>query len=110
MHFDRNRTEKWQREGCDVPDQCSSFDIKGCEVRYYGPHRSIAGRVTGVVRVLVEECFMGNRSRYHLDLKVKADIGPAPADQVRTALLRHAAHQLNRLKERHTEILPIAAE
>jgi hypothetical protein len=88
----------------------ASFDVKGCEVRYYGPHRTIAGRVTGVVRVLIEERFMGNVSRYHLDLKVKADVGAVSANEVRTALLAHAAHQLNRLKSRHTDKLPLAAE
>lgn len=93
-----------------MPDTTASFEIKGCEVRYYGPHRTMPGRVTGVVRVVVEERFMGNLSRYNLDLKVKADVGSVPADQVRTALLTHAAHQLNKLKFRHTEKLPVAAE
>ena len=88
----------------------ASFDVKGCEIRYYGPHSSIAGRVTGVVRVTIEERFMGNLSRYHLDLKVKADVGSVSAGEVRTALLAHAAHQLNRLKSRHTDKLPLAAE
>ena len=88
----------------------ATFEIKGCEVRYYGPHRTISGRVTGVVRVIVEERFRGNLSRYPLDLKVKADVGHVPTDQVRTALLSHAAHQLNRLKARHTDLLPAAAE
>ena len=88
----------------------SSFEVKACEVRYYGPHKAIAGRVTGVVRVVIEECFMGNASRYHLDLKVKADVGSVSAADVRTALLAHAAHQLNRLKARHTDALPMAAE
>lgn len=88
----------------------ASFDVKGCEVRYYGPHLTIPGRVTGVVRVQVEERFMGNTSRYHVDLKVKADVGSVPADKVRTALLTHAAHQLNRLKNRHTDKFTIAAE
>lgn len=88
----------------------ASFDVKGCEVRYYGPHKAIAGRMTGVVRVIVEERFMGNLSRYHLDLKVKADVGSVSAGEVRTALLAHAAHQLNRLKSRHTDKLPLAAE
>jgi hypothetical protein len=88
----------------------ASFEVKACEVRYYGPHRTIAGRVTGVVRVIIEERFMGNLSRYHLDLKVKADVGAVSADKVRTALLAHAAHQLNRLKSRHTDKLPVAAE
>ena len=93
-----------------MPDSLASFDIKGCEVRYYGPHRTIPGRVTGVVRVVVEESFMGNLSRYNLDLKVKADVGSVPTQAVRTALLTHAAHQLNRLKSRHTDKLPVAAE
>ncbi|MHA6690372.1 hypothetical protein [Devosia sp. A449] len=88
----------------------ANFEVKGCEVRYYGPHRAIAGRVTGVVRVRIEECFMGNVSRYHLDLKVKADVGAVSTPEVRTALLTHAAHQLNRLKSRHTDSLPMAAE
>ena len=88
----------------------ASFEVKGCEVRYYGPHQAIAGRVTGVVRVMIEEHFMGNLSRYHLDLKVKADVGSVSAGEVRTALLAHAAHQLNRLKSRHTDKLPLAAE
>ncbi|HTO28476.1 MAG TPA: hypothetical protein VL017_07780 [Devosia sp.] len=88
----------------------ASFDVKGCEVRYYGPHKAIAGRVTGVVRVIIEERFMGNLSRYHLDLKVKADVGSVNAAEVRTALLAHAAHQLNRLKSRHSDKLPLAAE
>ena len=88
----------------------ASFDVKGCEVRYYGPHLTIDGRVTGVVRVQVEERFMGNLTRYHLDLKVKADVGTVSTSEVRTALLTHAAHQLNRLKARHTERLAVAAE
>ena len=88
----------------------SSFDVKACEVRYYGPHRLIAGRITGVVRVGIEERFMGNVTKYHLDLKVKADVGHVASNEVRTALLAHAAHQLNRLKSRHTEKLPVAAE
>jgi hypothetical protein len=88
----------------------ASFELKGCEVRYYGPHATIAGRITGVVRVVIEEQFMGNVSRYHLDLKVKADVGSVSTNEVRTALLRHAAHQLNRLKARHSEKLPVAAE
>jgi hypothetical protein len=88
----------------------ASFEIRGCEVRYYGPHPAIAGRVTGVVRVQIEEQFMGNTASYHLDLKVKADVGSVSAGEVRTALLAHAAHQLNRLKARHSERLPIAAE
>lgn len=88
----------------------NSFDVKGCEVRYYGPHKLIAGRITGVVRVMIEEQFMGNFARYPLDLKVRADVGSVPASEVRTALLAHAAHQLNKLKARHTDKLPVAAE
>ena len=88
----------------------ASFEVRGCEVRYFGPNPAIAGRVTGVVRVMIEERFMGNVSRYHLDLKVKADVGSVSAGEVRTALLAHAAHQLNRLKARHTDSMPVAAE
>lgn len=88
----------------------TSFAVKGCEVRYFGPHQTIAGRITGVVRVMIEEHFMGNTSRYHLDLKVKADVGAVDTATVRTALLAHAAHQLNRLKARHSDSLPMAAE
>lgn len=93
-----------------MPSEGAHFEVKGCEVRYFGPHRTITGRVTGIVRVMMEERFMGNMSRYHLDLKVKADIGTASADEVRTALLAHAAHQLNRLKSHHADRAPIAAE
>ena len=88
----------------------SSFDVKACDVRYFGPHRTISGRITGVVRVRIEERFMGNSSDYNLDLKVKADVGHIPTSEVRTALLRHAAHQLNRLRARHSEQLKVAAE
>lgn len=88
----------------------ASFEVKACEIAFYGPHPTIEGRVTGVVRVRIEEHFMGNISRYALDLKVKADVPNATADQVRTALLAHAAHQLNRLKARHSDRIPTAAE
>jgi hypothetical protein len=88
----------------------TTFEVKSCELRYFGPHKAIDGRITGVVRVGVEERFMGNVSRYSLDLKVKADVGHRPFNEVRTALLAHAAHQLNRLKARHTEKFAIAAE
>mgnify|MGYP003644824257 FL=1 len=88
----------------------TSFDVKACEIRYFGPHKTIDGRVTGVVRVHIEEHFMGNVTLYPLDLKVKADVGHVASDQVRTALLEHAAHQLNRLKARHSSSLPKAAE
>jgi hypothetical protein len=88
----------------------ATFEVKACEVRYYGPHKTIPGRITGVVRVQLEERFMGNVSRYNLDLKVKADCGHVASDAVRTALLTHAAHQLNRLKALHAERSVIAAE
>src|SRR5215217_7739929 len=90
----------------------TSFEVKACEVRYYGPHRSLPNRMTGVVRVEIEECLLGNITRYKLDLKVKTDIGHATAAEVRTALLAHAAHQLNKLKNRHLQSapLPMAAE
>lgn len=88
----------------------TAFDVKACEVRYYGPHATIPGRVTGVVRVRIQERFMGNVTEYNLDLKVKADIGHVASSEVRTALLAHAAHQLNRLKARHSDKLPAAAE
>lgn len=88
----------------------SSFDVIGCELRYFGPHPTLPGRVTGVVRVQIEEHFMGNVTIYPLDLKVKADVGTVETAQVRTALLAHAAHQLNRLKARHADKLPTAAE
>ena len=87
-----------------------TFDVKACQVLYYGPHGAIAGRTTGVVRVRIHETFMGNDTDYALDLKVRCDTGPAPANEVRTALLAHAAHQLNRLKARHTEKFRTAAE
>ena len=88
----------------------TSFDVKSCVVSHYGPHPAIAGRVVGVVRVQIEERFMGNVTLYPLDLKVKADVGAVAPDVVRTALLAHAAHQLNRLKARHSDKLPTAAE
>lgn len=88
----------------------TSFEVKQCEVRYYGPHPTMPGRITGVVRVTIDECLFGHVTHYHLDLKVKTDIGHAPTPQVRTALLTHAAHQLNRLKARHLEKQPAAAE
>ena len=34
----------------------------------------------------------------------------ASINMVRTALLAHAAHQLNKLKSRHVDKLPVAAE
>jgi hypothetical protein len=80
----------------------ANFSVQSCELRYFGPHVGMPGRITGVVRVGIEERFMGTFSRYNLDLKVKADVGTKPFNEVRTALLAHAARQLNRLKERHS--------
>jgi hypothetical protein len=87
-----------------------SFDVIGCQLLHFGPHPAIPGRVTGAVRVKIREGFMGNVTTYSLDLKVKADCGKVPHEQVRTALLTHAAHQLNRLKSRHQDKMPVAAE
>lgn len=87
-----------------------SFDVVGCQLLHFGPHGAIPGRITGAVRVRIREGFMGNVTTYSLDLKVKADCGQVPHEQVRTALLSHAAHQLNRLKFRHQDKMPVAAE
>lgn len=87
-----------------------SFEVVSCRLLHFGPHATIVNRVTGAVRVRIRETFMGNRTEYGLDLPVKADCGRVPHEQVRTALLSHAAHQLNRLKARHTEKYPAAAE
>lgn len=87
-----------------------SLDVIGCQLLHFGPHKAIPNRITGAVRVRIRETFLCNRTEYSLDLKVKADCGPVPHEQVRTALLSHAAHQLNRLKARHTDKLPAAAE
>lgn len=88
-----------------------SFEIKDCRLLYFGPHSTIKGRVTGVVRVKISEVFLGNTSLYSLDLKVRAETGTGlPAPEVRTALLAHAAHQLNRLKARRQAPPAIAAE
>lgn len=87
-----------------------SFDVIGCQLLHFGPHRTIPQRITGAVRVRIRESFLGNTTEYSLDLPVKADCGHAPSDQVRTALLSHAAHQLNKLKARHLDKLPAAAE
>jgi len=78
-----------------------SFEVKSCEVLYYGPHRAIAGRMTGVVRVKIHEQFMGTVTDYSLDLKVRAETGFLPSAQVKSALLAHAARQLNKIKVRH---------
>jgi hypothetical protein len=87
-----------------------SFEVIGCQLLHFGPHQAIPGRVTGAVRVRISETLLGNRSEYSLDLRVKADCGRVPHDQVRTALLSHAAHQLNKLKLRHQNRMPAAAE
>lgn len=87
-----------------------SFDIKSCQLMHFGPHPTIEGRITGVVRVRIGEDFLGTRTDYSLDLKVKADIGRADSETVRHALLGHAARQLNKLKLRHQQRLPVAAE
>ena len=85
-----------------------SFEIKSCAVLYFGPHKAIRGRTSGVVRVRIHENFMGTDTDYTLDLKVHADNGPASTPEMKTALLAHAARQLNRIKARH-EALPITA-
>ncbi|ODT64833.1 MAG: hypothetical protein ABS75_33935 [Pelagibacterium sp. SCN 63-23] len=87
-----------------------SFEVLHCQLLHFGPHPTLPGRVSGAVRVRIRERFMGNATEYWLDLKVKADCGHVPHEQVRTALLSHAAHQLNRLKARHSDKLPAAAE
>ncbi|MBJ3784103.1 hypothetical protein [Devosia sediminis] len=88
-----------------------SFEIIGCQLLHFGPHRTIKGRLTGTVRVRIREAFMGNVTEYGLNLPVKSDCGLVPHEQARTALLAHAAHQLNKLKARHlASALPAAAE
>ncbi|GAB5429482.1 MAG: hypothetical protein Devi2KO_29410 [Devosia indica] len=87
-----------------------SFEVLACQLMHFGPHPTISGRITGVVRVRIREQFQGNVTEYSLDLPVRADCGKVPHEQVRTALLSHAAHQLNKLKARHSDPLPAAAE
>lgn len=87
-----------------------SFEVVSCQLLHFGPHRTMPKRMLGAVRVRIREIIMGNSIDYALDLKVRADCGHAPHDQVRTALLSHAAHQLNRLKSRRSARLPVAAE
>lgn len=87
-----------------------SFDIKSCQLMHFGPHKAIKGRITGVVRVRIGEDFLGTRTDYTLDLKVRSDIGQAHSEAIRHALLAHAARQLNKLKVRHEQRLPAAAE
>lgn len=87
-----------------------SFDIKSCQLMHFGPHKAIQGRVVGSVRVRIGEDFLGTHTDYTLDLKVKADIGAASSEAIRHALLGHAARQLNKLKLRHQQRMPVAAE
>ncbi|WP_338719384.1 hypothetical protein [Devosia sp. XK-2] len=87
-----------------------SFEVLACQLMHFGPHATIPGRITGSVRVRIRERFHGNVTEYGLNLPVKADCGKVPHEQVRTALLTHAAHQLNKLKARHSEKMPVAAE
>lgn len=96
--------------GLGVSSTNSAFEVKTYEVRYFGPHKTIAGRVTGVVRARISEHFMGNVTDYNLDLKVRVDIGTVPTEQLRSALLAHAAHQIDRLRLRHSDTPAIAAE
>jgi hypothetical protein len=100
MAFDRIAANFWQRGAYAM-----SFDVKSCQVLYYGPHRAIAGRMTGVVRVKIREQFMGTVTDYSLDLKVRAETGSIPSEQVKSALLTHAARQLNKIKDRHARLL-----
>jgi len=83
-----------------------SYEVKACAVLYFGPHRTISGRITGVVRVRIHEIFMGTETDYALDLRVRADVGRATTPEIKTALLSHAARQLNRMKARHAAVDP----
>ena len=85
-----------------------SFEVKSCVVLHYSPHRAIIGRMTGVVRVKIREEFMGTLTDYSLDLKVRAETGFRPAAEVKSALLAHAARQLNKIKDRHANALVAA--
>ncbi len=87
-----------------------SFEVIGCQLMHFGPHATIRDRMTGLVRVRIREQFQGNVTEYGLDLPVRADCGKVPHEQVRTALLTHAAHQLNKLKARLSAPRPAAAE
>ncbi len=86
-----------------------TFEVLACQLMHFGPRATIDGRMTGVVRVRIREQFQGNVTEYGLDLPVRADCGKVPHEKVRTALLTHAAHQLNKLKARHSDRLPAAA-
>ncbi len=81
-----------------------SFEITACDILFFEPHSIIKGRTVGVIRVRVRETFMGVVSEFPLDLKCRADVGRAPAAEIRTALLSHAAQQLNRIKARHEQM------
>jgi len=87
-----------------------SFEITACHLLHFGDDKVIPGRVRGVVRVGIRETFMGNVSSYSLDLKVRAECKGLQAEAIRSALLAHAAHQLNRLKLRHDARTQLAAE
>jgi hypothetical protein len=105
LDLDQNAAKRWH-----LGEGVVSFEIKSCQLLHFGPHAAIPGRVTGVVRVRIGEDFLGTRTEYTLDLKVKADIGAASSDAVRHALVAHAARQLNKLKARHEQRLTVAAE
>lgn len=102
--------DKDARNVAALMEGAMSFEVVACQLLHFGPHRTIKGRMTGAVRVRVRENVLGNQTEYELDLPVKADCGFVPHEQTRTALLAHAAHQLNRLKARRTAALPAAAE
>lgn len=87
-----------------------SFEVVSCQLLHFGPHRTMPKRMQGAVRVRINEVILGNPINYALDLKVRADCGQASHEKVRTALLAHAAHQLNRMKSRRMSALPVAAE
>ncbi len=87
-----------------------SFEVTACHLVHFGADKVIAGRVRGVVRVGIRETFMGNTTNYSLDLKVRAECEGFSQEATRSALLAHAAHQLNRLKVRHDAHAPMAAE
>lgn len=78
-----------------------SFEIKACQVLHFGPHRVIAGRITGMVRVRIHEQFMGTDTDYSLDLKVRAETSATSPAEVKNALLAHAARQLSKIRDRH---------
>jgi hypothetical protein len=101
---------KYTGKVAELVEGAMSFEVIGCQLLHFGPHKTIENRITGAVRVRISENLLGNITQYSLDLPVKADCGHVPHDQVRTALLTHAAHQLNKLKARHADRGQIAAE